>query len=120
MSRAPTTSTSRETPVTWLQSDGGMIEGVLDLAFEENGVTTVVDFKTDHELSAGESITDGGLQITAVRADHSGQLLRRLQGLAAVSPAPVATALPRAPGPQVRSSHRCARLHAGAGGLLPR
>ncbi len=46
---------SRETPVTWLQKDGTMIEGVLDLAFEENGVTTVVDFKTDYELAAGES-----------------------------------------------------------------
>jgi ATP-dependent exoDNAse (exonuclease V) beta subunit len=45
----------RETPVTWLQNDGTMIEGVLDLAFEEDGVTTVVDFKTDHELAAGES-----------------------------------------------------------------
>jgi ATP-dependent exoDNAse (exonuclease V) beta subunit len=45
----------RETPVTWLQKDGALIEGVLDLAFEEDGVTTVVDFKTDHELSAGES-----------------------------------------------------------------
>ena len=45
----------RETPVTWLQKDGTMIEGVLDLAFEENGVTMVVDFKTDHELAAGES-----------------------------------------------------------------
>jgi ATP-dependent exoDNAse (exonuclease V) beta subunit len=28
---------------------------VLDLAFEEQGETTVVDFKTDHELVAGES-----------------------------------------------------------------
>jgi ATP-dependent exoDNAse (exonuclease V) beta subunit len=28
---------------------------VLDLAFEEDGATTVVDFKTDHELAAGES-----------------------------------------------------------------
>ena len=46
---------TRETPVTWLQKDGTMIEGVLDLAFEESGVTTVVDFKTDHELAAGES-----------------------------------------------------------------
>jgi ATP-dependent exoDNAse (exonuclease V) beta subunit len=45
----------RETPVTWLQKDGLMIEGVLDLAFEEDGVTTVVDFKTDHELAAGEA-----------------------------------------------------------------
>jgi ATP-dependent exoDNAse (exonuclease V) beta subunit len=46
---------TRETPVTWLQKDGTMIEGVLDFAFEEDGVTTVVDFKTDHELAAGES-----------------------------------------------------------------
>jgi ATP-dependent exoDNAse (exonuclease V) beta subunit len=45
----------RETPVTWLQKDGLLIEGVLDLAFEEDGVTTVVDFKTDHELAAGEA-----------------------------------------------------------------
>jgi ATP-dependent helicase/nuclease subunit A len=45
----------RETPVTWLQKDGTMIEGVLDLAFKEEGVTTVVDFKTDHELAAGEA-----------------------------------------------------------------
>jgi ATP-dependent helicase/nuclease subunit A len=45
----------RESPVTWIQKDGTMIEGVLDLAFEEAGVTTVVDFKTDHELSAGEA-----------------------------------------------------------------
>ena len=28
---------------------------VLDLAFDENDGTTVVDFKTDHELSAGEA-----------------------------------------------------------------
>jgi ATP-dependent exoDNAse (exonuclease V) beta subunit len=44
----------RETPVTWLQKDGTLVEGVLDLAFDEDEVTTVVDFKTDHELSAGE------------------------------------------------------------------
>lgn len=45
----------RETPVTWLQDDGMMIEGVLDLAFDDGTGTTVVDFKTDHELSAGEA-----------------------------------------------------------------
>jgi ATP-dependent exoDNAse (exonuclease V) beta subunit len=28
---------------------------VLDLAFHEGATTVVVDFKTDHELSAGES-----------------------------------------------------------------
>ncbi len=45
----------RETPVTWLQDDGVLIEGVLDLAFEDEAGTTVVDFKTDHELAAGEA-----------------------------------------------------------------
>lgn len=45
----------RETPVTWLQKDGTMIEGVLDLAFDEGDATMVVDFKTDHELAAGEA-----------------------------------------------------------------
>ena len=45
----------RETPVTWTQPDGMLIEGVLDLAFDEGDETIVVDFKTDHELSAGEA-----------------------------------------------------------------
>jgi ATP-dependent exoDNAse (exonuclease V) beta subunit len=48
-------SVKRETPVSWLQKDGTLIEGVLDLAFEEEGRTVVVDFKTDHELAAGET-----------------------------------------------------------------
>ena len=48
-------SVKRETPVSWLQKDGTLIEGVLDLAFEEADATIVVDFKTDHELAAGES-----------------------------------------------------------------
>jgi ATP-dependent exoDNAse (exonuclease V) beta subunit len=45
----------RETPVTWLQKDGTLIEGVLDLAFDEGDRTIVVDFKTDHELAPGET-----------------------------------------------------------------
>ena len=45
----------RETPITWLQNDGMLIEGVLDLAFDEGDTTIVVDFKTDHELAVGES-----------------------------------------------------------------
>jgi ATP-dependent exoDNAse (exonuclease V) beta subunit len=45
----------RETPVTWMQKDGTLIEGVLDLAFDEGERTIVVDFKTDHELAAGET-----------------------------------------------------------------
>ena len=42
----------RETPVTlWLDEDGMLVEGIVDLAFQEDGVWTVVDFKTDHELA---------------------------------------------------------------------
>jgi len=42
----------RETPVTCLVADGTMIEGIVDLAFEENGIWTVVDYKSDRELAA--------------------------------------------------------------------
>ena len=48
-------SVKRETPVSWVQKDGTLIEGVLDLAFDEGPATIVVDFKTDHELAAGEA-----------------------------------------------------------------
>ena len=42
----------RETPVTFTQPDGTVIEGIVDLAFEERGTWTVVDYKTDRELAA--------------------------------------------------------------------
>jgi ATP-dependent exoDNAse (exonuclease V) beta subunit len=41
----------RETPVMCTLSDGTMIEGVVDLAFEEPGGWTVVDYKTDREMA---------------------------------------------------------------------
>jgi ATP-dependent exoDNAse (exonuclease V) beta subunit len=41
----------RETPVTLREENGDLIEGVVDLAFEESGTWTVVDFKTDAELT---------------------------------------------------------------------
>jgi ATP-dependent exoDNAse (exonuclease V) beta subunit len=40
----------RETPVTLREENGDLVEGVVDLAFEEDGIWTVVDFKTDAEL----------------------------------------------------------------------
>jgi ATP-dependent exoDNAse (exonuclease V) beta subunit len=43
----------RETPLACRLADGSLVEGVLDLAFEEAGAWTVVDFKTDAEI-AGE------------------------------------------------------------------
>ena len=45
----------RETPVTWMQGDGMLVEGILDLAFDEGDRTIVVDFKTDYELEPGET-----------------------------------------------------------------
>jgi ATP-dependent helicase/nuclease subunit A len=42
----------RELPVTLRTDDGRMLEGVIDLAFVENGRWTVLDFKTDADLSA--------------------------------------------------------------------
>jgi ATP-dependent exoDNAse (exonuclease V) beta subunit len=37
----------RELPV-WLPQDGDLIEGVVDLVFEEGGALVVVDYKSDH------------------------------------------------------------------------
>ena len=44
----------RETPVTLTLDDGTLVEGVVDLAFEEAGRWTVVDFKTDWDLGFRE------------------------------------------------------------------
>jgi len=41
----------RETPVTYRLPDGTIVEGVVDLAFEEQGRWTIVDYKTDRELA---------------------------------------------------------------------
>jgi len=41
----------RETPLAVQEPDGTMIEGVLDLAFEDDDGWTVIDFKTDAELA---------------------------------------------------------------------
>ena len=40
----------RETPVTIVVEDGTLVEGVVDLAFEETQGWTIVDYKTDREL----------------------------------------------------------------------
>jgi len=54
MERARKAATSgqcrRETPIALRQADGSIVDGVVDLAFLENGAWIVVDFKTDREL----------------------------------------------------------------------
>ncbi len=47
-------SCRRETPVTLTLDDGTLVEGVVDLAFEEDGAWIVVDYKTDRELAVGD------------------------------------------------------------------
>jgi ATP-dependent exoDNAse (exonuclease V) beta subunit len=42
----------RETPLTLLDDDGTLVEGVVDLAFRDADGWTVVDYKTDQELAA--------------------------------------------------------------------
>jgi ATP-dependent exoDNAse (exonuclease V) beta subunit len=42
----------RETPVTCRLADGTVVEGIVDLAFEENGEWIVVDYKSDRVLAA--------------------------------------------------------------------
>src|SRR5437870_220667 len=44
-------SCRRETPVAIRLDDGVVVEGVVDAAFRENGVWTVIDFKTDVEIA---------------------------------------------------------------------
>jgi ATP-dependent helicase/nuclease subunit A len=49
---AKTDRCRREAPVVWCDGDR-LIEGVVDLAFEEGSRWTLVDFKTDEEFRAG-------------------------------------------------------------------
>jgi ATP-dependent exoDNAse (exonuclease V) beta subunit len=42
----------RETPITYVMQNGTVVEGIVDLAFEENDSWTVVDYKTDVEVAA--------------------------------------------------------------------
>jgi ATP-dependent helicase/nuclease subunit A len=66
----------REMPVLLPLADGKTLEGVMDLAFLENGEWTVLDFKTDAEISTSQSRYERQVQWYA----HA---LSRLTGLAA-------------------------------------
>ena len=46
----------REVPVSMRADDGVLIEGVVDVAFREEGVWTVVDYKTDRDLEKGRAV----------------------------------------------------------------
>ena len=42
---------ARECPLLWRAPDGLIVEGTVDVVFEEDDALTVVDFKTDREPS---------------------------------------------------------------------
>ncbi len=44
----------RETPLAFADGSNTIVEGVVDLAFEEEAGWVVVDFKTDQELETGQ------------------------------------------------------------------
>jgi len=46
----------REVPIAWRDCEGSLIEGVIDLAFEQAGSWTVIDFKTDEEFRGDEPV----------------------------------------------------------------
>jgi ATP-dependent exoDNAse (exonuclease V) beta subunit len=60
----------RETPIALRQADGSIVDGVVDLAFLENGAWIVVDFKTDRELERGLAVyrRQVGLYAAAIQA----------------------------------------------------
>ena len=60
----------RETPIAWRDPDGSLIEGVIDLAFEEGNGWTVIDFKTDEEFRPNETAYQRqlGMYASAIQA----------------------------------------------------
>jgi ATP-dependent exoDNAse (exonuclease V) beta subunit len=54
-------------PIAWRERDsGGLVEGVIDLAFAENGKWILVDFKTEEELRSSEAAYRRQLGLYAV------------------------------------------------------
>jgi ATP-dependent exoDNAse (exonuclease V) beta subunit len=66
----------REVPIIWRDTDGSLIEGVVDLAFERSGNWTVVDFKSDEEFRGNEAAYRHQVELyaSAVRAATGSQV----------------------------------------------
>jgi ATP-dependent exoDNAse (exonuclease V) beta subunit len=67
----------REVPITWREANGSLIEGVIDLAFEQGDGWTVVDFKTDEEFSGNASAyrRQVGMYAAAMQAANGARVL---------------------------------------------
>ena len=66
----------REVPIAWRDPDGLLIEGVIDLAFEQAEGWTVIDFKTDEEFRGNESAyrRQVGMYASAIQTANGGRV----------------------------------------------
>jgi ATP-dependent exoDNAse (exonuclease V) beta subunit len=68
---------SRECPILWRAPDGSLVEGTVDVVFEEDDALTILDFKTDRGPSE-------------VKAEYERQLALYCRAFAALRKRPVA------------------------------
>jgi ATP-dependent exoDNAse (exonuclease V) beta subunit len=72
----------REAPIAWRAPSGALIEGTIDLAFNEGGRWIVVDFKTDEELRRAGDYTAQvalyGEAVTAATGESADTILLRV------------------------------------------
>jgi ATP-dependent exoDNAse (exonuclease V) beta subunit len=63
----------REVPIAWRDANGLLVEGVIDLAFEQTAGWTVIDFKTDEEFRENEAAyrRQVGMYAAAIQAANS-------------------------------------------------
>jgi ATP-dependent exoDNAse (exonuclease V) beta subunit len=66
----------REVPIAWCDTNGLLIEGVIDLAFEQTGGWTVIDFKTDEEFGGNEPAyrRQVGMYASAIQAANGARV----------------------------------------------
>jgi ATP-dependent exoDNAse (exonuclease V) beta subunit len=66
----------REAPIAWRDPDGLLVEGVIDLAFEQTDGWTVIDFKTDEEFRDNEPAyrRQVGMYASAIRAANGARV----------------------------------------------
>ena len=67
---------AREVPVLWQAPDGTLVEGTIDLTFEENGERVVLDFKTDRELAQELEPYRNQLKIYCRALNRTGERIR--------------------------------------------
>jgi ATP-dependent exoDNAse (exonuclease V) beta subunit len=64
----------REVPITLPTGDDTLVEGVIDLAFEEPAGWTIIDFKTDEELIKSSTVYGRQVGLYAMAVQASTQL----------------------------------------------